>query len=364
MGGDLLTALTPYGPRVPSTRVRVRHWLARTGVPSELIDYAGLPNHSPGTLARHPRQLARAEWRQRALVRRNFDRLLIHKEVTPLSSGGLAVKMVGRAEFSVYDFDDAVMWTEELHAGGGSRLAGVARAVFSKSDACRRTVSAVDRVIAGNEVLAEWAGGFNDDVRLIPSCVEPADYTVKTNFEISGRAPRLVWLGSPATEPQLDLVAEALVGVSRATGARLTVISAGHGNHLGTAARIVDRVQWYPGVEATLADYDLGIAPLHDRPYERGKCAYKILQYGASALPTVGSPVAANAKVLNDLGQVSAVGSEQWGDALMDVLLAGAGERAAMGRQSRSEVEAGYSFDAWQSRWLDAVGFDGWQAPG
>lgn len=362
MVGDQLTALTPYGERVPSTRVRVRHWLARTGIPAQLIDYAGLPNHSPSTLARHPLELLRAEWRQRALARRDFDRLLIHKEVTPFSAGGLGEKLARQAQLSVYDFDDAVMWTEELHRDGGRGLARVARAAFPKAEACRRTVSSVDRVIAGNEVLAQWASQFNPDVRVIPSCVEPADYTVKSSFELAGPVPRLVWLGSPATEPQLALVADALVAVNRATGARLTAISAGDAGAFGAAEAIIDRLDWYPGVESTLADYDLGIAPLHDRPYERGKCAYKILQYAASALPTVGSPVAANATVLDDLGQVGAVGVQAWVDALMDVLLAPARERAAMGQRARAAVQAGYSFDSWQAQWLDAVGFADWRS--
>lgn len=353
-----LTALTPYGPRVPSTRVRVRHWLDRTGIPATLIDYAGLPNHSPKTLAGHPGAWARAEWQQRTLARQSFDRLLIHKEVTPLSSGGLAEKLAARSQLSVYDFDDAVMWTEEL--GGGSALARAARSVFSKADACRRTVSAVDRVIAGNEVLAEWAGAFNPDVRLIPSCVEPGEYTVKADFDISG-PPRMVWLGSPATEPQLALVADALLAVHRDTGARLTVISGGDGPDLGAAAQMVDRVQWYPGVEATLAGYDMAIAPLQNLPYERGKCAYKILQYGASALPTIGSPVAANATVLHALGQITAASTQQWVDAMRDLLAAAPAERAAMGQRARTAVQAGYSFEVWQQQWLDAVGFANWR---
>lgn len=351
----VLTALTPYGSEVPSTRVRVRHWLDRTGIPARLIDYAGLPRHSVGTMVRNAPAVFKAERVQRALADEHIARLLIHKEVTPLSNGGLARKLATRAELSVYDFDDAVMWTEQLQGNRKLSAGRVARAVFSKSRACEVTVSSVDRVIAGNAVLAEWASQHNRDVRLIPSCVEPSDYRVKTHFELDEN-PRLVWLGSPATEPQLQAVADALLEVHRQTGSRLTVISGAVSSPLGALAEIVDRVAWYPGVEATLSRYDVGIAPLIDEPYERGKSAYKILQYGASALPIVGSPVAANATVLAELGQHSASGTQQWVDALVDVVTATPSEREAEGKSALAATLTGYTFDAWQSEWLEAVG--------
>lgn len=356
--GRFLTALTPYGPSVPSTRVRVRHWLARTGVPSRLIDYAGLPNHSVGTMLRHAPAVARAERRQRALAHERFDRLLIHKEVTPLSSGELAQRLAPRAQLSVYDFDDAVMWTDKLAGNREFSLGRVARAVFSKARACQETVIAVDRVIAGNQVLAEWAAQYNGDVRLIPSCVEPDDYSAKSEFDI-GEVPRLVWLGSPATEPQLALLNDVLPRVHQQTGARLTVISGDSAGQLGVAEAFIDRVRWYPGVEANLAQYDVGVAPLRDEPYERGKSAYKILQYGVAGLPIVGSPVAANATVLADLGQRAADNTGAWIDALIDVLGATSQQRQALGQHARSAVVARYSYSAWQRAWLDAVGMGG-----
>ena len=351
----ILTALTPYGSSVPSTRVRVRHWLERTGVPSRLIDYAGLPNHSVGTMVGNAKAVFDAERTQRALTKEHFSRLLIHKEVSPLSNGALAQRLAAQAQLSVYDFDDAVMWTEQLAGNRGLSPGRLARAVFSKARACEATVSAVDRVIAGNAVLAEWAAQRNRDVRLIPSCVEPADYTVKTDFEL-GKTPQLVWLGSPATEPQLTAVADAVLEVHRLTGARLTVISGPTPQPIGALETVVDRVVWHPGVEATLSQYDIGIAPLFDEPYERGKSAYKILQYGASALPIVGSPVAANATVLEQLGQQAPSGRQAWVDSLMDVISARAEERAAQGQRARQAVVSNYSFATWQDDWLDAVG--------
>lgn len=352
-----LTALTPYGPSVPSTRVRVRHWLARTGIHAELIDYAGLPNHSVGTLARNLGTVGRAEVQQRMLARRHFDRLLIHKEVTPFSSGGLAEQLFARSSLGVYDFDDAVMWTEDLSSNRRLSLGGLGRALWSKSRACERTVTAADRVIAGNDVLADWASQRNRNVQMIPSCVEPADYPVKVAYEVADR-PRLVWLGSPATEPQLSVIAHAMIRLNAITGARLTVISAG-ARSLGSLDAVVDRVQWFPGIEETLTDYDLAVAPLVDEPYERGKSAYKIIQYGAVGLPTIGSPVAANAVVLRNLGQLDARSDSDWLDAAVDTIRAPQETRKELGVTGREAVVQEYSYQAWQPTWLAAVGEGG-----
>ena len=117
----------------------------------------------------------------------------------------------------------------------------------------------------------------------------------------------------------------------------------------------MDRVPWDPGTSAQiLADADVGIMPLHDTEFTRGKCGYKLLQYGAAGLPVVGSPVGANAGVLAALGG-AAPASGEWVDAVTGVLDAGASERRDLGDTARRGVETSYSFGAWESRWRYAV---------
>lgn len=255
-----------------------------------------------------------------------------------------------RSELSVYDFDDALMW-----------LPSSRRAVpWSKAESCRLAVRAVDRVIAGSGALADWAGQHNPDVRLIPSCVEPGHYQVKRDFDI-GRTPRLAWLGSPSTEKYLLSIADALLDVHRRSGARLTVISAGQ-TSLGRLDSMVDRVAWVPGVEFHLGVYDVAVAPLVDGPWERGKCAYKVLQYGAAGIPAVVSPVGANKSVSGDLGYLIADSMGAWVDALLDLLGAASADRRLVGMGARRAVEARYSFTAWAPEWLNAIGEPGYEA--
>ena len=340
-----LQVFVPYNPRVASTRVRVHHWLQRTGIPAQVHDWAALGNHGVGTLARHPVGVARAELQlRRRESHGSFDRVLVQRQVSPFSGGPLERRILTAAGLGVYDFDDALMTMPR---------AGVQR-LWPKAEACRAGVTYADRVLAGSEYLAGWAQDYCTDVRLIPTCVEVGDYRGKTDYDLAD-PPRLVWLGSPATEHHLRHVAAAVARANEAFGARLAVISAGD-RDLGPLTPFVDRVQWYPGVESTLADYDLGLAPLLDEPLARGKCAYKMLQYGAAGLPVVATPLGANAQVGAELGVAFADGVEAWTDAVMGLLSAGAAERAAVGTKARGQTQRSYSYDAWQDAWLAAVG--------
>jgi glycosyltransferase involved in cell wall biosynthesis len=187
--------------------------------------------------------------------------------------------------------------------------------------------------------------------------VEVSRYRVKTEHG-SHDPPRLVWIGSRDNVRLLDLVARPLLELHRVTGARLTVIGDPEVRSplLGP---MVDVVAWSEQVQHdALADADVGIMPLEDDPYSRGKCGYKLLQYSAAGLPSVGSPVGTNASILRSLGQAGATGPDEWYDALAALLAAPAERRAELGRTARARVESEFSFDSWETRWLEAVGLD------
>lgn len=336
----------PYGPAGASGRVRVIQWLEQTGIRAEIHDYAGLPNNRPRLVSKHVPSVMAAEVRLRRLARHKCDRVLIQREVSPFSSGKLIERIAKGSSLSVYDFDDALMWSRPSRK---DRL-------WSKSDNCLRAVQAVDRVIAGSETLAEWAQEHNRDVRLIPTCVDPDQYDGKIGYAVNG-TPRLVWLGSPSTEVYVKSIAGALLEAHRLTSVRLTVISSGNAP-LGPLDAIVDRIEWQPGIEFHLSSYDGAIAPLIDGRWERGKCAYKILQYGAAGLPSVVSPVGANRLAADRLGLVVARQPSEWVDALVDLFGASVSERQSIGNSAREGVRRHYSYARWAREWLEAIGED------
>lgn len=331
-----LTAITPYGPTGASSRVRVLDWCRRFTEPIVVHDYLGAANAAPRTLLSRAPAVWQAERALRALDLRDST-LLLHREASPLSSGHLESALLRRARRSVYDFDDALQW--DVRHG--------LRAFGAKQVKAERAVRAADVVVAGSELLADWASRFGRDVHLVPSCVEPADYLAKTGYDV-GASPVIGWVGSPSTEKYLRLLEAPLLALHRRLGARLLVVSAGEAT-LGGLDPMVVRVPWDPATVGTvMTSFDVAIAPLPAELYARGKCAYKILQYAAAALPVVGSAVGANRLVLGRLGSAAANDEKDWTTQVTDILTAPTGDRAAMGATARQAVEQHFSFDAWQ----------------
>ena len=133
------------------------------------------------------------------------------------------------------------------------------------------------------------------------------------------------------------------------------MVSAGSAS-LGALDEITERVAWAPGVvERTLASADVGLMPLPDDPWTRGKCAYKLLQYAAAGLPVIGSPVGVNSSVLDTLGGLAATDDDQWRQALEAVVTMPAAERAALGGRARAGVRAEFSFARWAEEWRRLV---------
>jgi len=339
-----LVVASSYGPAAASARVRVLEWLGYLGLEAEVLDYIGTANVLPGTVARHPLATLHAERELRRLRERPpFERLLVSRSMGPFTRGHIEAELLRRAGWGVYDFDDA------LHVDRG-----LIHKLFGESAGWATAVRGADLVIAGNSYLAEAAARLNPNVEVIPSCVDPAAYPRKTDYEI-GETPRFVWLGSPSTEPYLERIAPALLQVHRLTGARLTLISSGD-RPLGELSAMADRVTWAgPATDALLAEADCGLMPLPDDTWTRGKCAYKLLQYAAAGLPVVGSPVGVNEQVLGQFGGYAATDHDSWLQALLDVIQSSGTDRRSRGLAARRGVEEHYSFAAWRNVWLKSL---------
>lgn len=332
-----LVTVSAYGKSGPSSRVRVYDWLRHLGVDSTNYDYLGAADASFVRIATQPGAAVRAEVGLRRLLAQLDDAtLLLSRTATPLTTGRLEASLLSRAGRGIYDFDDALYAD---HRGGVHRI-------FGKPRAWARAVAAADVVVAGNATLAEAARRHNDEVVVIPSCVEVDDYDVKTDHEVRSR-PNVIWVGSPATEQYLALIAPALARLHETHGALVTVVSRGD-RPLSGIQHAVRRVDWSPAaVREELVRADVALAPLADDEFTRGKCAYKLLQYGAAGVPTVGSPVGVNSTVLRDIGGLAPARGTEWHERLVEMLTMSASERARIGVQARAAVADKYSYGAW-----------------
>jgi glycosyltransferase involved in cell wall biosynthesis len=160
-------------------------------------------------------------------------------------------------------------------------------------------------------------------------------------------------------------LAHAAAGLSRAlakTGAKLLVIS-DRPPPAALAALRPTFVRWKAETEIEdLAAIDVGVMPLPDNPYERGKCAYKLIQYMALGRPGVASPVGANNDVVTPgKDGFLPASDDEWEQSIVN-LVENPTLRAEMGQRARARVEEGYSLQAVVPRYLDVLRSVGWSA--
>jgi len=261
-----------------------------------------------------------------------------HVDMTP--SLALEKAVVAKRRL-VYDTDDAI-WLTGRQTGGHPLgvLKGVARKV-------RWLAERAAHVIAGNDVLAEHLATYNDAVTVVPSLVDYRAYAQRRHLQ--AEQVTLGWIGSHTTAPYLQAIVPALERFAKQSrrGVRLLMVG-------GSAPRIagvrVDEHAWSPAVEReALAEIDIGLMPLADTPWTRGKCAYKALQYMAAGIPPVVDDVGISARAVSGAGYV-ATGSDQWLEAL-DTLAGDSGLRDRLGEAGRRRIAEDFS----PQRWLPTV---------
>lgn len=271
------------------------------------------------------------------------DLLWIEKEALPWLPAAVERWLLGATPF-VLDFDDA--WELRYRAHGRAlvrRLLG---------DKWRRLMPQAALAIAGSAVLADWcreAGAPR--VEWIPTVIDLARYPLRPPPD--NPVFTVGWIGTRSTLPHLAAAGEALRQVGDSGGLRLRLIA---NEPIALPGVAVEFVPWREDREAELlAGIDAGIMPLPDEPWERGKCAYKLIQYMAAGRPVVASPVGANAEVVVD-GETGllATTTEDWIAALTR-LKTDAALRARMGTAGRRRVEQTYCLQAQAGRLAAAL---------
>jgi glycosyltransferase involved in cell wall biosynthesis len=226
------------------------------------------------------------------------------------------------------------------------RILDVDDAIFLERQGrtARRLAQLCDRVICGNTFLADWFSTWNRDTVVVPTAVDSDRYLPVKRAR--GDAELVMgWIGTHGNIKYLRTVEPALRRVMDAVpGARLRVVSDRPPDLSDLAPGRVDFVRWSERSEvANIQAMDVGLMPLEDSPWARGKCSFKMLQYMSCGLPVVVSPVGMNAEVLR-LGEcgVAASTETQWVDGLI-ALLESPELRSRLAAEGRRVVEAAFS---------------------
>lgn len=331
-------ALTKYGRLGASSRMRTLQYqplLAQHGVRLDvrpLVPDAMLQaRYGAGRYASAALLGAYARRARDLLGAGAFDLLWIEKEALAWMPLPLERALLRQAPY-VLDYDDATFHHYDLH-----RSAAVRRVYGCKLDGL---MAGAALVVAGNRYLADRAvqAGARQ-VEIVPTVVDLPRYP-PTPCASPEEPARIAWIGSPSTARYLGAVAEPLRALAHRTPFVLRVIGGGDVRLPGVPT---ETIPWSEATEVqSLRDAVAGIMPLHDSPWERGKCGYKLIQYMACGLPTVASDVGANQDiVVHGTTGWLARDAQGWVDAL-DGLLRDPALRRRMGAAGRSRVEQHY----------------------
>lgn len=340
----------------PGQRFRIEQWepfIRDAGISVSLQSFECPELHAllyrPGAMARKVGLIRRAFARRLALLRTvcDYDAVYVFREAAVLGPPVLERWIVRRGVPIVFDFDDAVFVRYVSPANGylsWLKFPGKTAAI------CRWARG----VMAGNEYLAAYARRVNRHVTVVPTTIDTAKYRVTARAEAA--PPVIGWSGSYSTAQHLNTLTEILPELSRRESFRLRVIGAPSYRLPGVD---LEALPWRSETEvADLDGIDVGLMPLPDDPWNRGKCGLKALQYMALGKPTVCSPVGVNVEIIEEgVNGFLAASATEWLDKLRS-LLKSSDLRRRLGLAGRETVERRYSAAVWGpevARLLNAV---------
>jgi glycosyltransferase involved in cell wall biosynthesis len=334
-------ALTRYQQLGASSRMRFFQYLpafAAAGIEVQVAplfsdDYVrGIQQGRRSLLA-----LARAYAQRIHALRgnRQHDLLWIEKELFPWLPAWLERAMLSGDVPYVLDYDDAVFHYYDQH-----RSAVVRRVLGGKH---RELMRGAVLVVAGNDYLANYARVAGAaQLEVVPTVVDLQRFPLglARSTPILTKIPCVGWIGQRATADFLRPLANLFEQLREEGKGRFTAIGI-DAQQLGLP---MASVPWSEDTEvASLHTLDVGIMPLLDGPFERGKCGYKLIQYMACGLPVVASPVGVNRQIVeHGVNGFLAETPAQWAEALQ-TLLANPALRERMGQAGRRKVEQQYS---------------------
>jgi glycosyltransferase involved in cell wall biosynthesis len=342
-----ILALSPIPEEGAGCRFRVtqfRPWLERAGFSLDvhpLFDAAFFKLvYQPGHYAGKATALLRRTLDRLRVMRRRdaYDLVLLYREAYPIGPPWLERRLARAGIPLVYDFDDAVYLPNTSDAN---------RIISSLKNPAKfgEIVRLCRHVIAGNTHLAGVARQYNDAVTVVPTSVDTDTWIPDPGRRGESALPVIGWIGTPTTAQYLQDLGPVLQDLAREHQFVLRV--SGSLSPVAFTGVTVENVPWRLDKEVELFNTcDIGVYPLPDDEWTRGKCGFKAIQFMACSVPVVAAPVGVNREIIADgVSGLLADNPRAWKEKL-SALLARPDLRASLGREGRATIQARYSLAA------------------
>lgn len=285
----------------------------------------------------------------------NYDVVFLYREAIPAGPPVIERAIAKRGIPIVYDFDDAIFLPNVSEANQHVSF-------LKKPERIAEVLRLSTRVIAGNEFLAAYARRHSNDVTVIPTAVDTEYFKPAVGRPAGGETLVVGWIGSPTTFQYLKGFAPILRDVAAEHSFTLRV--SGAGEAVSFPGVRVETPAWSLAGEVALFNtLDIGVYPLKDDDWSRGKCGFKAIQCMACGVPVVAQAVGVNCEIIVD-GENGFLAStpDEWKQKL-GRLLTDPALRERFARAGRRTIEERYSVRVVASR-LEAVLRDALQGGG
>jgi glycosyltransferase involved in cell wall biosynthesis len=243
----------------------------------------------------------------------------------------------------IFDFDDAI-WLQNVSEANKTFV------WLKNPNKTAKIITCSSLVIAGNDYLAKYALRYNRNVVIIPTTIDTNEYCKIP----SPRNEKVIigWSGSITTIQHFEYAIPFLKRIKEKFKDKVEFRVIGDASYVNEELSIKG-IAWNKQTEIEdLSIFDIGIMPLPDDEWAKGKCGLKGLQYMALEIPTIMSPVGVNAEIIND-GVNGFLASEhtEWVNKLSK-LIESEELRKQIGIESRKTVEENYSVNANREKYL------------
>jgi glycosyltransferase involved in cell wall biosynthesis len=292
--------------------------------------------YRPGHTARKALLFLRqAAARLRTVAQRGrYDLMLIYREALPVGPPMIESMLAAAKVPLVYDFDDAVFLPNTSDANRWI-------AALKQPQKTGAIIRRCGQVIAGNEFLARYARQFNQSVHVIPTAIDVDLFVPRAERPVDGPLV-LGWIGTPTTAPYLSPLAPVLAALTRTHRFEFRV--AGSTAPVTFDGIETTNVPWSLDREVELFNScDIGLYPLPDDDWARGKCGFKAIQFMSCGVPVVASPVGVNREIVQDgVNGFLASTPDEWRGKLA-ALMDDADLRRRLGAAGRRTIQERYS---------------------
>ena len=273
-----------------------------------------------------------------------FDVVYIQRETLPYFFPFTELIIRCFAKRMIFDFDDAIF----VHPKPSHSFLKC----LMDPKSVQRILRICDRVVVSNQYLADYAAQYQSDVWVIPTPVKLPE--LRGDRPLHEKELVIGWVGSESTKPYLALLQDCFKTVSGKYQIVVKIIGA---QNVPLRGIPLTCQEWDQESEfAEISTFDIGVMPLPDDPWTRGKGGYKLLQYMAAGVPAIASPIGINKEIIQD-GENGFLARDtlEW-IAKMEQLLHNPVLRQQFSRAGRETVQR-YSVDYNLPRWLDALKF-------